>query len=214
MKTKRRNNISTEAATLHKDALVWDSHGCMPQTIDRLSGAIEQLSRYREGGVDICHINIGDAYQPLESLTRMAAFMRHWIKAHASDYRLATSVADIEEAKANGQLAVAFDIEGGHAVQDQLSLLDLFYDLGVRWMLLSYNKTNALAGGCHDEDPGLSDRGRAFVAEMARLGMITCCSHTGYKTVMDVFDVASNPVIFSHSNARTLRDHPRTCPMN
>lgn len=197
---------------LHNESLVWDSHGCMPQNIERLPVAMEQLGRYRAGGVDVCHLNIGDAFRPLDSLVRMAAFMRDWIKSKPEDYRLINSVEDIRLAKDNGQLAVAFDIEGAHALEHQISLVDLFYDLGVRWTLLSYNKSNSLAGGCHDIDRGLSDLGRRFVTKMEQVGMIVCCSHTGYRTAMDIFEHASNPVILSHSNPRSVYDHPRNVP--
>ncbi len=204
--------IGKEAALLHENSVVWDSHGCMPQSMEHLPKVISKLSQYRDAGVNIAHINLGDSYYPLDSLVRVAAYLRHWIKAHDNEYQLAASVEDIYEAKKSGKLAIAFDIEGGQALQDQISLLELFYDLGVRWMLLSYNKTNLLAGGCHDEDPGLTDFGRLFVDEMARIGMITCCSHTGYRTAMDIFEYAKNPVIFSHSNPRALADHPRNVP--
>ncbi len=204
--------IEKDAALLHEKSVVWDCHGCMPQSMEQLPMAISQLSQYRDAGVDIAHINLGDSYFPLDSLVRVAAYLRHWIKAHDGEYQLISSVDDIYQAKKNGKLAVAFDIEGGQALQEQVSLLEFFYDLGVRWMLLSYNKSNLLAGGCHDEDTGLTELGRRFVDEMARIGMITCCSHTGYRTAMDIFEYASNPVIFSHSNPRSLVDHPRNVP--
>jgi membrane dipeptidase len=104
---------------------------------------------------------------------------------------------------------VGFDIEGANAVGDQLSLIQMYYDLGVRWMLMAYNTANRVGGGCQDEDGGLTPFGRAVVAEMERVGMQVCVSHTGHRTVRDIFDVATRPVIFSHSNCAALHPHPR-----
>ena len=107
---------------------------------------------------------------------------------------------------------MGFDIEGANAIGDQLSLLGLYRDLGVRWMLLAYNRNNRAGGGCQDEDPGLTAFGRRMLHEMARVGIVACCSHTGYRTAREAIDESPTPVIFSHSNARALVDHPRNIP--
>jgi membrane dipeptidase len=121
-------------------------------------------------------------------------------------------VADIEAAKRDGKLAVAFDIEGGRAVEAHPGLVEIFYRLGVRWMLIAYNKNNRLGGGCQDEDSGLTDYGRLIIDEMERVGMVLCCSHTGYRTAREAIEYSRNPVIFSHSNPRALWDHERNIP--
>ena len=119
---------------------------------------------------------------------------------------------DIEAARANGRLAIAFDIEGANAIGDQLELISLYHALGVRWMLLAYNRNNHAGGGCQDDDGGLTAFGRAMIREMERVGMQVCCSHTGHRTVRDVFDIATRPVIFSHSNPSAVHPHPRNIP--
>jgi membrane dipeptidase len=121
-------------------------------------------------------------------------------------------VADIEAAKRDGKLAVCFDIEGGRAVEAHPGLVEIFYRLGVRWMLIAYTKNNRLGGGCQDEDTGLTAYGRRIIDEMQRVGMVLCCSHTGYRTAREAIEYSSNPVIFSHSNPRAVWDHPRNIP--
>lgn len=79
-------------------------------------------------------------------------------------------------------------------------------------MLLAYNRNNRVGGGCQDEDTGLTPFGREVLAEMERVGMQVCCSHTGHRTVRDVLAIARRPIIFSHSNACALRAHPRNVP--
>jgi len=191
--------------------LVWDNHACMPLKPHDTS-FLPQLQRHRDAGVDVVMVNVGYGDDGVEAHLRMLASMRDWLAAHPADYRLIETADDIDAARAGGQLAVGFDIEGANAIGDQLSLLGLYRDLGVRWMLLAYNRNNRAGGGCQDEDPGLTEFGRRMLHEMARVGILACCSHTGYRTAREAIDESPTPVIFSHSNARALVDHPRNIP--
>lgn len=202
----------TSAADLLRDNVVWDNHGCMPVGRPHDTSFLPQLQRYRAAGVSAVMLNIGFGDMDIEAHIRTLASMRRWIKARPEAYVLMGTADDIELAHATGRLAVGFDIEGANAVADQPSLVALYHDLGVRWMLLAYNNNNRVGGGCHDEDAGLTDYGRKVIAEMERVGMQVCCSHTGHRTVRDVFDVATKPVIFSHSNPSALHPHPRNIP--
>jgi membrane dipeptidase len=200
------------AATLLRDSIVWDNHGCMPVGRPHDTGFLPQLQRYRASGVSAVMLNVGFGDMGIEEHVRTLASMRHWLKARADEYVLIDTADDIERAHATGRLAVGFDIEGANAVADQPSLVSLYHDLGVRWMLLAYNNNNRVGGGCQDNDTGLTDFGRQVVQEMERVGMQVCCSHTGHRTVRDVFEMATRPVIFSHSNPSALRSHPRNIP--
>ena len=200
------------ARALLRDCLVWDNHGCMPVNRPLDTSFLPQLQRYRAAGVDAVMLNVGFGEMGVEEHLRTLASMRHWLKARPDEYLVIDTVHDIEESRARGRLAVGFDIEGANAIADQPSLIQLYYDLGVRWMLLAYNRSNRVGGGCQDEDGGLTAYGREVIAEMERVGMQVCCSHTGHRTVRDVFDVVTKPVIFSHSNASAVHPHPRNIP--
>ena len=202
----------TKAAKLLRQSIVWDNHGCMPVARPLDTSFLPQLQRYRAAGVSAVMLNVGFGEMGIEDHVRTLASLRHWIKARPDEYLLMNTADDIELAHASGRLAVGFDIEGANAVADQPSLVSLYYDLGVRWMLLAYNNNNRVGGGCQDEDTGLTAFGRQVVAEMERVGMQVCCSHTGHRTVRDVFDIATRPVIFSHSNPSALQAHPRNIP--
>jgi len=106
------------------------------------------------------------------------------------------TVDDVLAARESGRLGVFFDIEGANGIADQLSLIELYYDLGVRWMLVAYNLNNRAGGGCLDEDPGLSDFGGRMIDEMNRVGMMLCCSHTGERTALEAIERSADPVIF------------------
>ena len=203
---------ASSAATLLRSSIVWDNHGCMPVGRPHDTSFLPQLQRYRAAGVSAVMINVGFGDMGVEDHLRTLASMRHWLRARPDEYLLIDTADDIDRAHTSGRLAVGFDIEGANAVADQLSLVSLYHELGVRWMLLAYNNNNRAGGGCQDADTGLTAFGRELVAEMERVGMQVCCSHTGHRTVRDVFAVATRPVIFSHSNPSAVHAHPRNIP--
>ena len=195
------------ARTLLERAVVWDSHTCMPLD-PQDERFLPEFDRFRRLGVNAVGVNVGFGEQSIEPHVRMLAHFRAWIRAHSDAYMLIEDVEDIDVARNTGRLGIFFDIEGANAVADQPSLVPLYYELGVRWMLMAYNKNNRVGGGCMDDDSGLTAFGRSVIDEMNRTGMIPCCSHTGKRTVMDVIEYSRTPVIFSHSNPRALWDHP------
>jgi membrane dipeptidase len=202
------NMDRSEIRSLLQGTFVWDNHTCMPLRLD--DEYLPQLRRARESGFDVVGLNVGFGAMNADTHLKQLAFFRHWIRRHADEFRLVGTVEEIKAAKLEGRLGVFFDIEGGNALDERLELVELYYELGVRWMLLVYNVTNPLGGGCQDpEDPGLTAFGRAVVREMERVGMLVCCTHVGRRTALDVLDMAERPVIFSHSNPRALVDHPR-----
>lgn len=189
-------------------AVVWDNHACMPLRPGD-GRYFDALLRYRAAGIDCVTLNIGFGEDLPEQHIRMAAHFRDWIARHDSEVQLILTADDCARAKLAGKLGICFDIEGMNALGEQSSMVRLYYDLGVRWMLIAYNVANAAGGGCREADGGLTDFGRAVIGEMNAVGMMLCCSHTGYRTAREAIDLSADPVIFSHSNARALCDHPR-----
>lgn len=208
MNTAAEPGAPSRAQALLQGSLVWDNHGCMPLR-PQDERFLPQLQRYRQAGVDAVMLNVGFGEQGIEEHIRMLGALRRWLLARPQDYVLIDTIEDIEHARATGRLAVGFDIEGANAIDDQIGLIALYRDLGVRWMLLAYNRNNRVAGGCQDEDGGLTAFGREVIAEMERVGMVVCLSHTGYRSAMDAMAVATKPVIFSHSSVRAVHAHPR-----
>jgi membrane dipeptidase len=127
---------------------------------------------------------------------------------------MAYSTDDIRRAKKQKKVGALLGIEGGHAIENSLPALRDFYRLGVRYMTLTHNNTNDWADACCDDAKhnGLSDFGKEVVREMNRLGMFVDVSHVSDKTMSDVLDVSTAPVIASHSSARALANHKRNIP--
>jgi membrane dipeptidase len=118
-------------------------------------------------------------------------------------------VKDIRDAKDSNRLAIAFDLEGSDPLLGNINLVSFYYDLGVRQMLLAYNKDNRASGGCMEGNIGLTDFGKDIIREMNRLGMVVDVSHMGYRATMETFELSTKPVIFSHSNPNALQAHAR-----
>lgn len=204
--TERAEAPGESAATLHRDALVWDAHSCLPLRPDADLG---RLSRHKAAGADYVSINVGMDMTPAADVMAVLAAFSDGIRARPDDFVLAGTVADIRRAKQGGKLAVAFDLEGSLPLQGEIAMVQRYYDLGVRQIHLAYNRNNAVGGGCHDVDIGLTDFGRQVVAEINRVGMLMDCSHTGHRTSLDIMAASTRPVVFSHANPRTLVDHGR-----
>lgn len=198
------------------DMIVWDNHVCLPHRAEPAWFA--RLERHRAAGIDVASLNLGDAKVSFEKQMRMAAFFRAQIAARSDDYQLAENIADINAAKASGKLAIVFDVEGAWAMDGQLDLVALYARIGVRWLSIAFNRANWAGGGVHDaDDPGLSAAGAQLLDSLAENGIVACCTHTGYRTAHAAIEhhrVLGKPLIFSHSNARALDDHPRNIPDN
>lgn len=186
--------------------VVWDAHACFPL---RPNADLSALARYHASGVDVVSLNIGMDLNPLEDVIQVAAGYRRYLQAHPERYVLANSVTAIHQAKAAGRLAVTFDLEGAEPLRGDLSLIALFYDLGVRQMLLAYNQDNRASGGCLEGRTGLTEFGRAVIREMNRVGMVVDLSHMGAAATLEACALATRPVIFSHSNPAAVHPHPR-----
>jgi membrane dipeptidase len=141
-------------------------------------------------------------------------FVRSMVRRYPAALELARTAADVERISASGKVASLMGAEGGHSIASSLGVLRMFYELGVRYMTLTHNRNTGWADSATDQPEvgGLSDFGRAVVTEMQRIGMLVDLSHAAPATMADALDTARAPVIFSHSSALALCDHPRNVP--
>jgi len=198
--------ISEPAQHIHERALVWDTHACFPL---KSNADLGELKRYKVSGVNFVSLNIGMDMDSFENVIQVLARFRNYIASHPNDYVLALTVNDIREAKESGRLAIAFDLEGSEPLLGNLNMISFYYDLGVRQMLLAYNKDNRASGGCMEGNIGLTEFGRDVIKEMNRVGIVVDVSHMGYQATMEAFETSTKPVIFSHSNPKGLHEHAR-----
>ncbi len=136
------------------------------------------------------------------------------VRRHPDVFELAYTADDIERIHREGRIASLIGMEGGNALNNSLSVLRSFQALGVRYITLTHSDNLDWVDSATDEPEheGLTPFGVAVVREMNRLGMLVDLSHVSEATMNDVLDVTSAPVIFSHSSARALDNHPRNVP--
>ncbi|KIW36383.1 hypothetical protein, variant [Exophiala oligosperma] len=134
------------------------------------------------------------------------------MRKYEDRFALARSSTDILPIFQSGRLASFIGVEGLHQIGNSASVLRNFHRLGVRYITLVHNKNNRFADSANDTDQlhgGLSTCGRSFVGEMNRVGMIIDLSHTTEAVQLQVLEVSTAPVVFSHSSCYTLCPHPR-----
>ena len=136
------------------------------------------------------------------------------VAAHPDVFALAYTADDVVRIHRSGRIASLIGMEGGYSIADSLGLLREFYDAGARYITLTHSRTTTWADSATDAPKwgGLSPFGEEVVREMNRLGMMVDLSHVSEETMLDAMRVSAAPVIFSHSSARAVTDHPRNVP--
>jgi membrane dipeptidase len=145
--------------------------------------------------------------EQVDAIYRMTA-------AYPEDFAMAFTAGDVERAWAGGKIASLIGLEGGHSLGTSLGVLRIFARLGVRYVTLTHNNHTSWADSAAETPrlDGLNDAGRAVVREMQRLGVLVDLAHVATATMHAALDVATAPVIFSHSGVRALHDHQRNVP--
>ena len=178
----------------------------------RTSGHTD-ISRLREGkvGAQFFTVFSMDKNNVTKTLMETIDCFYRIKDRYKDDFMFAKSSTDISTAFQNGKIAMLMNIEGGEEIENSLPLLRLYYELGVRYMTLTWNHTHDWADAGLDtaKHNGLNDFGKEVVREMNRLGMLVDISHVSDDVMRDVFEISESPVIYSHSNARKFANTKR-----
>ncbi|MFN2510400.1 MAG: dipeptidase [Pyrinomonadaceae bacterium] len=225
----RDEKLWKRALDIHRKAIVVDTHNDILSMMidDNYDLGVSSVGKYhtdiarmKQGGLtaEFFSVYIDRSFARDGGSARRALDMIDYVfraaERYPNDLMMAYSTADIRRAKKQNKIAALMGIEGGHAIEDSLMALRDFYRLGIRYMTLTHNNTNNWADSCCDaaKHNGLSDFGKEVVREMNRIGMLVDVSHISDKTMSDVLEVSTAPVIASHSSARALADRTRNIP--
>ncbi|WP_174416512.1 dipeptidase [Nocardia concava] len=187
---------------------LWEQHCCLPllPTAD-----LTELTRYPSGSY--LSVNIGYSPQSTrESLELVTQFRRDALTD--GRFRLVHSIEDawpeVPTVETESTLALAFDLEDSAPLEGDLDNVELFYELGLRSLLPSYNYANAAGCGCLDaNDTGLTGYGRDLIRKLNEVGVFADGSHCSARTGLDIAETTTVPMIYSHSNFAALWAHPR-----
>lgn len=228
-----QDNAYAAALALLDRAPMIDGHNDLPYVIrkDRIAkgdvGLYDLTKVHAEVDTDIPRMKAGKlaaqffaAYvppnepKPAGFALAQIALMRDILRRHADSFRPGLSADDVMAAKAEGRMALFMTIENGSALDHQIDALDAYYDLGIRLMTLCHNDSHDWCDSATDapRNDGLSAFGKQVIGRMNRLGMVVDLAHVSPKAMHDTLDVTTAPVVWSHSNAYSLCDHPRNVP--
>ena len=217
-------SVSEQAQKLQSSSIVIDTHDDTTQrlldpkfdiSIHHNDGNID-VPRLKEGGLTGIFFSIWISSKTLgpqavqKALDQIDA-VRETVRKDPNDLLLATSAADVREAKRQHKIAALMGVEGGHMMGNDLSVLRTFAALGIRYMTLTHMDNNEWADSSTDKPAhnGLTDFGKDVVREMNRLGIIVDISHVSDKTFYDALETSKAPVFASHSSCRALCQAPR-----
>jgi membrane dipeptidase len=211
-----------------------DGHNDLPWAIREYAAAPHDVVAYdlrktTPGHTDIARLRRGQVgaqfwsvYVPFRGVAEGAArtqleqidIARQVIARYPDVFELALTTDDVARIFRAGRIASMLGMEGGHVLENSLAALRTYYDLGARYMTLTHSANIDWADSCCALPTlgGLSEFGKEVVREMNRLGMLVDISHVSPETMMDALDVTQAPVIFSHSSARAVTEHPRNVP--
>src|SRR6266403_5343199 len=218
------DDISARTKKLHFSYIVVDTHDDTTQRFldgkfdigERSSSGSIDIPRMKEGGLGAIFFSIWIPSKVTgpeavnRAMTQIDA-LREQVRKHPKDMTLATTAAEVREARKQGKIAALIGVEGGHMINSSLAVLRSYAALGVRYMTLTHSGNDEWADSSTDKavHNGLTDFGKDVVREMNRLGMIVDISHVSDKTFYDALAVSKAPMFASHSSCRAICDAPR-----
>ncbi|MDX1540263.1 MAG: membrane dipeptidase, partial [Geminicoccaceae bacterium] len=162
-----------------------------------------------DGGVAAVHATICYHEDFRETVEGIVDWKRRF-ERHADLICHGRSAADVERAAAEGRTAIVFGLQNCSAIEDDIGLVEVLHDLGVRFMQLSYNNQSLLATGVYErDDPGITRMGREVIAEMNRVGMVIDMSHSAERSTLEAIDLSARPIAITHANPSSWHPSPR-----
>ncbi len=222
--------VSEEAKTIHASGMLFDGHNDLPWTMRAQANSSfdkVDIAKPTEFHTDIPRLKAGglkaqfwSVFVPASTATTGNALVMtmeqidlvdDMIKRYPETFEFAPTVDDIQRIVRSGKIASMMGVEGGYSIENQLSVISRLYQRGVRYMTLTHSKTIQWADSATDEPKhgGLTEFGKEVVREMNRVGMLVDISHVSEDAMNDALDASKAPVIFSHSSAKAICDHPR-----
>ena len=205
--------VTGDGAAVYRKALVLDCNTlasigefCCGQDKD----TAEALKLLRQSGVSAVKTTLGGSSAGFEEAVADIAAAQHLVEQRPDLFIKLVRAEDLARAKREGRIALIFSFEAASMLEDKPERIELFRNLGVRVMQLSYNHQSPFGYGCLDgDDKGLTELGRQAIARMNTLGVALDLSHSNARTTADGIAASARPPLISHAGCRAVFDHPR-----
>lgn len=225
--------VTEQARRIHADSPVFDGHNDLPWALRNHEGTVSSLNlredqpdfhtdipRLRRGGVGAqfwsVYVPVSTAAQnsSLTTTLEQISMVRDLTEKYSDVFELAMNSSDIKRIREQGKIASLIGVEGGHSIENSINVLRQLYREGARYMTLTHSMSLDWADSCTDKviSGGLSEFGIEVVHEMNRLGMVVDLSHVSPDCMRAALKATRAPVMFSHSSAKAIADHPRNVP--
>lgn len=160
----------------------------------------EIFQQIQDGGLSAIHVTI--CYH--EDFDEMLQNVNDWndrFELYADKIFLGRTASDVRKAQKEGRTAIFFGFQNCSPIEDDIGLVEACYELGARFMQLTYNNQSLLATGCYEEnDSGVTRMGRQVIKEMNRVGLVVDMSHSAERSTLDAIEISERPIVISHAN--------------
>ncbi len=160
----------------------------------------EIFQQIQDGGLSAIHVTI--CYH--EDFDEMLQNVNDWndrFELYADKIFLGRTASDVRKAQKEGRTAIFFGFQNCSPIEDDIELVEACYELGARFMQLTYNNQSLLATGCYEEnDSGVTRMGRQVIKEMNRVGLVVDMSHSAERSTLDAIEISERPIVISHAN--------------
>ena len=226
--------ISDRAREIHGRGYVWDGHNDLPWALrkagDRIFAKIDIRTSQPQLNTDIPRLQLGNVgaqfwsvYVPaserfqgtaFQSTLEQIAIVKKMVEKYPDVFEFATTADEVVRIRKTGKIASLIGVEGGHSIENSIGLLRQLHAAGAKYMTLTHGDSLDWADAATDKpiSDGLSEFGEEVVRELNRLGMLVDLSHVSPATMLDAIRVSRAPIVFSHSSAKAIADHPRNVP--
>ncbi|WP_027170293.1 membrane dipeptidase [Mesorhizobium sp. WSM3224] len=202
--------ISDTTQSFWNNNIIWDMLFPIDGPTEKYGCPPKYLQHYVDAGVSFTAIDFAGDGGNLDDAVKVIASQRQLIQSQPHLLIHALTIDDVTRAKIEGKLAIGMQTHGTAWFGKNIGVLEVFRELGLRVVQLVFNTSNFVGGGCADQaDGGLTTYGVHVVRELERLKMVVDLAHTGYRTTLEVMNMAEKPVIFSHIGIMALHQHYR-----
>jgi membrane dipeptidase len=203
-------SVSREAAELYRRAFVLDCNTLAGLNYADFKKSPEDQAKLRSSGVNVIKATLGGATGNFEDAVKEIAAADELMEKGPDFFLKVRGIGDLDRAKPENKMGVIYSFEAASMLEDKIERIEIFRNLGVRVMQLSYNHKSPFAVGCLDgETPGLTDLGRQAVAKMNEISVALDLSHSNTQSTADGIAVSKKPPIISHAGCRAVHMHPR-----